>query len=83
MGTNPCHEVGGPPQGYVMPWVQVQWMNHIRVLQGMPPYTSEEIKALHSELEARYSNMQEAARVPPKGDDEQFPETSGDAGGPG
>jgi hypothetical protein len=51
---NPCGELGMTKPMPVVPWVQIQWMNHFRVKAGKPPFTKEEIAALHAELDPQY-----------------------------
>lgn len=47
---NPCEEITlGEPQ-LVVPWVQIQMMNHLRVKEGKPPFTPQEILNIELQL---------------------------------
>ena len=54
---NPCSEIiASRTQGVVQPWVQIHWMNHFRVKQGLPPFTVQEIEEELRKLEAQIAD---------------------------
>jgi hypothetical protein len=53
--NNPCGEIKLDMKSRpVVPWVQIQWMNHFRVKGGKLPFTKEEIAELHAQLDPQY-----------------------------